>query len=84
MWLTLCKERSSSSTHLLIKHCSEQHLKMFHFNCYFLPGKMEAELEKMRETNGPLSSSSESEEEENSLDIGADICIDDLSGRDNL
>ncbi|XP_046686377.1 tonsoku-like protein [Homalodisca vitripennis] len=42
--------------------------------------KLEVELENLREKFGPLSSDSEGDEEdENTPDIGADICIEELS-----
>ncbi|XP_054283559.1 tonsoku-like protein [Macrosteles quadrilineatus] len=41
--------------------------------------KMEAELENLKETYGPMNDSSSEEEEENTPDIGADIDINELS-----
>lgn len=42
---------------------------------------MEADLENLKEKFGPLPSSSGSEDEENTPEIGADICIEELLGR---
>lgn len=42
---------------------------------------MEADLENLKEKFGPLPSSSGSEDEDNTPEIGADICIEELLGR---